>query len=154
MNCAFDASNVVGLDSWQTVLDRDTGRFGDPAIKPVRVLAVQKLIRVVAGSNGQERVPSNTVKITFEGTVRPKLLCIDYLKIRVRLFTQRAMFCDRCQKLGHTNKILQTQAECGRCDKEHKTEECNDPTKNKRRCVRRVMLCMDLLGSIAHMSGK
>lgn len=132
VDCAFNLSSISGLDSWLTLTERGTGRFGDPAIKPVRVLEVKLLTRAV--DNSEERVPSNTVKITFEGTVRPKFLCIDYLKIRVRDFTQRAMFCDKCQNFGHTSKYCRRKQKCGRCSESHKTADCNHPTINKSLC--------------------
>lgn len=133
VDCAFDVSHIVGLDSLQTVVEHGIGRFGDPAIKPVRVLQVQRLSRAVAGNN-QDRIPSNTMKITFEGTVRPKFLCINFLKVRLRDFTHKVRFCDKCQKFGHTNVYCRRKQKCGRCENEHKTSECNHPTKNKTLC--------------------
>lgn len=132
VDCAFSLSSISGLDSWKTIIDRGTGRFGDPAIKSVRVLQVQLLTRAAVDS--EEREPSNTVKITFEGTVRPKFLCVDYLKVRVRDFTQRAMFCDKCQNFGHTSKYCRRKQKCGRCNEGHKTADCNHPTINKSVC--------------------
>lgn len=70
-------------------------------------------------------VASKDIKVTFEGRVLPTHIVMYGLRIRVRPWFQRAMFCDKCQHFQHTSKFCTRKTKCAKCFGEHLTSDCS-----------------------------
>lgn len=90
---------------------------------PDRYAKIIDFHRFSSKAEGTE-VMSNDVKVTFEGRDLPSHILIGGLRIRVRPWFQRAMFCDKCQQFQHTSKFCTRKKKCARCFGEHLTNEC------------------------------
>ena len=50
-----------------------------------------------------EKVPTNTLFLTFNTPYLPKEITVGYLKVNVALFVPNPMRCFNCNKFGHTS---------------------------------------------------
>lgn len=110
---AIRYDDLLGLADIRNLTTAGVGTFGDPGLKPCRILHVERVARLSIDS---ELVWTNTVKVTFEGHLLPKYLSICNLRIRTRLFFKSPMFCDKCQAHGHTIKHCRRKIKCARCN--------------------------------------
>lgn len=115
------------------------GRFRNNLMPAVRILDVIRFEKPTnEASASTERTKTPTVRVTFEGLVRPDLVEIEGLLIPVREFKQKAMFCDSCMSYNHTKshcnnkpKIISTMTnECFHC-------KVDDHTTGDSKCPRR-----------------
>ena len=73
-----------------------------------------------------EREKTKSVRLTFEGTVLPERIYMDYVCYRVRPFERAPLRCFKCQDYGHVAAVCSRNSRCGRCGKDNCCEEhCN-----------------------------
>ena len=51
-----------------------------------------------------EKVPTNTLFLTFNTPEMPMEITVGYLKVKVALFVSNPMRCFNCNKFGHTSQ--------------------------------------------------
>lgn len=103
------------------------GISGDSALGPrIKLLSVFRLNRAVPGED-ITYVPSNSVRVTFEGTVLPKYLIFGCLRLPIRRFIPKVMTCSSCLQLNHTAKFCNNRPRCKSCGTIH-TGECQTKT--------------------------
>lgn len=125
---AINANDLFDLENMQFLMDNGTGVFGNHALPPCKIIHAERLFRTVSNASNnrvQEKVLTDTVKLVFEGQILPSFIVVEGLRVRVRPFHSKPMFCDRCQKFGHTNKFCKRQAKCAKCSGGHLTSSCN-----------------------------
>lgn len=130
---AIKYDDIAGLKNVKDLVYLAVGKFTDPALKPCRILEAEPITRPIAG-NIDAREATNTVRVTFEGTVVPNYIAIDNFIIRAPPFLKWPMFCETCLLWGHTNKRCRRKAKCARCGGEHKEDACTNPAANKTIC--------------------
>ena len=83
-----------------------------------------------------EKVPTNTLFLTFNTPELPKEITVGYLKVKVALFGPRPMRCFNCNKFGHTSQRCKVAAKCtcggkykheGRCEGPKLCSNCKCP---------------------------
>lgn len=97
------------------------GHFNNTVLQPVKIVAIQRLPK--RSDNGSVSL-TNTVKITFDGRILPDYVVIGCLRVRVRTFYNKPMFCERCQQFNHTAKFCTRKLKCPICLGEHNKEHC------------------------------
>lgn len=111
---------------FEHVVENGNGTFKDGRLKPVRVLECQRLVESIPDMPNNY-VLSRSFRVTFEGIILPAYLEIDHVLIPVRLFTPKVMSCAKCHRLGHTEKMCNNKARCGRCGESHDELHCEVP---------------------------
>ena len=72
----------------------------------------------------EEKVPINQVYIEFEGYY-PRNVVVNYTSYRLRVFEERPIRCNRCQRYGHTQTNCKSKTMiCGKCGDNHYTKDC------------------------------
>lgn len=136
---------VQGVVSWpvkESIEDFSygKGKFRNSLLKEIKVLESTRLMRKsnVASS---EQILENTsiVIITFEGNLLPDTLEVDKMLIPVREYRRRAMYCENCKLLGHS------QSRCAKKKLENPTYlcmqcKCNDHLGGSTQCPRRKII--------------
>ena len=72
-----------------------------------------------------EKVPTNTLFLTFNTPEMPKEIMVSYLK--VSLFVLNLMRCFNCNKFGHTSQCCKVPAKCQWCRKDKHEGRCEGP---------------------------
>lgn len=123
---AIDFNDLCDLTDMDLLCESGTGVFNNAAIPPCKIINAERLLRAQVNLPGCERITSmtNTVKIIFDGKILPNYINFLGLRVRVRPFYRKPMFCDKCQKFGHTTKFCRSRAKCAKCASEHFTSEC------------------------------
>ena len=69
-------------------------------------LQEQDLVEVhkVTVEKDTEKVPTNTLFLTFNTPDLPKEIIVGYLKVTIALFVPNPMHCINCNKFGHTSQ--------------------------------------------------
>ncbi|XP_031333917.1 uncharacterized protein LOC116163928 [Photinus pyralis] len=95
-------------------------------LKDQGVIDVYKMTK----KQGNDRVPSSTIKLTFGKSTLPTTIKAAYLKLQVRPYIGAPRKCFRCQKFGHLTKFCRNVPTCS-CGKEQhaESEPCSDPPK-------------------------
>ena len=65
-----------------------------------------------------EKVPTNTLFLTFSTPERPNEIMVGCLKVKVALFVSNLMRCFNCNKFGHTSQHCKVAAKCQWCGKD------------------------------------
>ena len=65
-----------------------------------------------------EKVPTNTLFLTFNTPDLPKEITVSALKVKVALFVPNPMCCFNCNKFGHTSQHCKVAAKCTGCEKD------------------------------------
>ena len=75
-----------------------------------------------------EKVPTNTLFLTFSTPDLPKEIMVGYLKVKVALFVPNPMHCFNCNKFGHTSQRCKVAVKCPGCvkDKHEGTKLCSN----------------------------
>lgn len=93
----------------------------------VRVIKVDRMQRKT--ENGW--VPSNSVKLTFEGENLPNAITVLHSFFKVRPFIPQPRQCYKCQRIGHlANSCRATLLRCLLCGENHKQTECSKSYEN------------------------
>ena len=74
-----------------------------------------------------EKVPTNTLFLTFSTPDLPKEITVGYLKVKVALFVPSPMRCFNCNKFGHTSQRRKFAAKCTGCRKDKHEGQCEGP---------------------------
>ena len=74
-----------------------------------------------------EKVPTNTLFLTFNTPDFPKEITVSYLKVKVALFISNPMRCFNCNKFGHTSQQCKVAAKCPGCGKDKHEGQCEGP---------------------------
>lgn len=120
-------------DDLGVLIEEGRGIFGADGLPPCRVLYAERIFSAPSGNNSH-RTATNTVKITFEGTILPKYIGIGNLRVPVRLFWSAPRFCSKCQTHRHTDKVCRRPPKCARCHEAHLTADCSNKAVNKLLC--------------------
>lgn len=118
---AIDWFELCDLDNVNELETAGIGKFNNAALQHCKIVHAERLAKRTQGS---ELSCTNTVKVVFEGQVLPNYVEIYGLRVRVRPFHQKPMFCDRCQQFGHTSRDCRRKQKCASCGKEHATANC------------------------------
>ena len=59
-----------------------------------------------------EKVPTNTLFLTFSISEMPKEIMAGYLKVKVDLFVLKPMCCYNCNKFDHMSQHCKVAAKC------------------------------------------
>lgn len=126
----FDLCDINDLDE---LCDLGEGIFNNTALAPCKILDAERLARLGDTTIQTDRnlMMSNTVKIVFEGKLLPTHILIFGLRIRVRPFFKKPMFCEKCLKFGHTIKVCRMSAKCATCGLDHSTVQCTSKANSK-----------------------
>ena len=74
-----------------------------------------------------EKVPTNTLFLTFNTPEMPMEITVSYLKVKVALFVPNPMQCFSCNKFGHTSQCHKVAAKCQWCRKDKHEGRCEGP---------------------------
>ena len=74
-----------------------------------------------------EKVPTNTLFLTFTTPDLPKEITVGYLKVKVAMFVPSPMRCFNCNKSGHTSQRCKVAAKCTGCGKDKREGQCEGP---------------------------
>lgn len=99
-------------------------------MSPYRITEVSRFKRKIVSTDGETHlVPKQTILLTFEGNVLPKVIYINYVACVVEPYVQRVVQCYKCLRYGHVAKQCNsTSTLCINCSKNKDPEhECRDP---------------------------
>ncbi|CAH2096916.1 unnamed protein product [Euphydryas editha] len=89
------------------------------------IVAIRRFSKKV----GQERIPLQTVSITFLSNVLPNNVQYDLFSYRVFEYIPPLLQCYRCFKFNHSAKVCNGKQRCSICGGEHLYKECDKPTE-------------------------
>ena len=69
-------------------------------------------VRRVTVKRDAEKVPTNTLFLTFSISEMPKEIMAGYLKVKVDLFVLKPMCCYNCNKFDHMSQHCKVAAKC------------------------------------------
>lgn len=108
------------------ILVEGAGKFSHPDIPSIRPLDLFRFKRTVTLPNGETmEQDSNSVKVTFPGKALPRYMLIYNLLIKIRPYDRRAMFCNNCSSINHTEKFCTRKTCCLKCGQGHMTKDCS-----------------------------
>ena len=84
-------------------------------------------VHMVTVKKDTEKVPTNTLFLTFNTPDLPKEITVGYLKVTVALFVPNPMRCFNCNKFGHTSQRCKVAARCPGCGKDKHEGQCEGP---------------------------
>ena len=116
----------------ETDLMGGIGVFKDPNLPRVKILAVQQLKSASGSGENREYSPSNSFRITFQGSALPKYVELYKLRLPVRLYVPKVMSCTNCLQLGHTSSHCANKIKCPKCGEQHDEGLC---TKEVVKCI-------------------
>lgn len=100
------------------------GYFKNPAVSPVKIIEVKQLFSSSKQDGKPVYTPSNSFRLTFEGSALPNYIEIDKARLPVRLFVPKVMNCEKCKQLGHTSAYCCNKVRCIKCGEEHEDNSC------------------------------
>lgn len=121
------------------------GRFENNRMPAVKILEAVRFTKSTDEAPNPPLAPNRTklgtVRVTFDGLLLPEYIIMDGLRIPVRSFRRRKMFCDACKRYNHTsshcvNKPREATAQdfkCNHC-------KSNDHEEGGKICPRRKIL--------------
>ena len=119
---------------------------------PIRILDAVRLNRKVLGisSEGPTFEPTNTILMTFEGTILPRSVKIYGLEKLVIPYISPVTQCFNCLRFGHTKKLCKSKKKCFNCGDSESHDIINEPgTSNVHfSCQIKCIHC----GSLEHKS--
>lgn len=132
---AIDWFDLCDLTDLKLLSLEGLGGFNNDALPPCKIVHAERLSRRVESATSivaSSREFSNTVKVVFEGQVLPQHVNIMGLRVRVRPFFKKPMFCNRCLMFGHTMKFCRRKQKCVTCAADHPSSEC--PSSDRQQC--------------------
>lgn len=122
---ALCADDLCDMDDLQFLISSGKGVFGNMLLPSCNIVYAEQIVRVVGEAPEQlERIETNTVKVTFAGQILPSHVVIGGLRVKVRPFHRKPMFCDTCESFGHTSKYCRGKPKCANCSEAHATSNC------------------------------
>jgi hypothetical protein len=102
---------------------------GDQIVEELKDQGVSHVRRILITKEGN-RVPTNTLILTFMGTTLPVELTVGFMKVKVDPFIPNPMRCFKCQKFGHHRDSCRNEPKCAKCgESEHEDSDCDRPFK-------------------------
>lgn len=89
------------------------------------IIAVRRFMKKV----GQQRVPLQTVSLTFLSNNLPENVQYDLFSYRVFDYVPPLQQCYRCFKFNHSARVCNGKQRCSCCAGEHLYTECDKPTE-------------------------
>ncbi|KAJ8725003.1 hypothetical protein PYW07_015961 [Mythimna separata] len=89
------------------------------------IIAIRRFTKKV----GQQRLPLQTVSITFLSNILPDNVQYDLFSYRVFEYVPPLQQCFRCFKFNHSARICNGKQRCSICGGEHLYKECDKPTE-------------------------
>lgn len=127
---AIDWHDLCDIKDMNELCSIGKGVFNNTSIPNCNIVHAERLSRLDSSVGGRNLIETNTIKLTFDGNLLPNHIHIMGLRVRVRPFFKKPMFCDKCQTFGHTVKFCRSKVRCASCAAEHPTKEC--PFDNSR----------------------
>lgn len=122
---AICADDLCDLDDLKILISDGKGIFDNMLLSPCDIVHAEHIFRIGDEAiEPPERILTNTVKVTFEGQVLPSHIVIGGLRVKIRPFHKKPMFCVSCQTFGHTTKYCKRKPKCARCSDAHATASC------------------------------
>lgn len=132
---ASDWHDLWDIEDMKTLVSEGVGIFNNTALPSCKIVHAERLSRLENDPDlGKKLVETNTVKITFNGHLLPNYIRIGSLRVRVRPFHKKPMFCDKCQNFGHTDRFCRRKPKCAKCSGEHFTTQCRSQNLRCRFC--------------------
>ncbi len=108
------------LTSCQGVVrDVDTSITIDDILKDIKcsykVLSARRLNRRVKEGDSFKYEPTNTVVLTFQGSVLPKTVSLYYVVLHVKTYILPVVRCTKCLRFGHNAKACKGSERCSKC---------------------------------------
>lgn len=72
-----------------------------------------------------EKVPSQTVLLTFDTETIPRRIGLGYLSFQVKPYIRPPLRCFNCHRYGHVAAVCRAKRKCGKCGGDHNYEDCN-----------------------------
>ncbi|XP_055605214.1 uncharacterized protein LOC129753418 [Uranotaenia lowii] len=94
------------------------------ALEDQDVVKVYRFTRKVEGKT----LPTNTMVLTFKGTVPPTHVWFGYLRVPTRPYYPRPMQCFACGRFGHTKTKCPNNPICPNCGDNTLHPECPNPS--------------------------
>lgn len=107
------------------VEEHGVGKFKADLAPSVAILECERLVTREKVGEKEEYIPSRALRVTFTGTILPDFVCISQVLFRVRLYSPKLMFCERCKTFGHTAKYCSNKERCGKCGGDHTESTCD-----------------------------
>lgn len=130
---AINYNDVCDLADMKELQQFGTGHFSNTILKPVSILSAQRISKRSSLANDVYEL-TNTVKVVFTGRILPSHIIIQSLRIRVRPFFNKAMFCQKCQEFNHTQKFCKKTAKCAYCQGPHLSQDCTGNPMDPKEC--------------------
>lgn len=128
---AIDWHDLCDLKDLKELCSIGKGVFNNSSIPNCDIVHAERLSRLDDSvTSSRNLIETNTIKVTFVGNLLPNYIYIFGLRVRVRPFFKKPMFCDKCQVFGHTIKFCRSKVRCASCAAEHSTKDC--PFDNSR----------------------
>ena len=90
-------------------------------------------VRRISFSKDGNRIPTNTIVLTFSNPTLPKTIRVGYLVVKVNVYIPNPLRCFDCQKFGHhETKCKSPIMRCGKCGVDadfHNEQSCTGPLK-------------------------
>lgn len=130
---AFNSEDLCDLRDMSTLITNGVGGFRNTSLAAVKIIHAERIYRADPKSL-TGKILTNTIKVVFEGQLLPHFITLEGLRIIIRPFHQKPMYCDNCQIFGHTAKYCRRKPLCARCAGEHKTILCQDESSINNIC--------------------
>jgi hypothetical protein len=127
-----EINGVISVSNDLNTLDLvnfGAGVFGNPSIPSVEIVDAYRMRRSFSQNGKVVSVDSDQVRVTFKGRALPKLVIVYGLRVPVRLYKPKLMFCEKCQGFNHTSKFCTSPLKCGKCREQHDTASCQQGPK-------------------------
>lgn len=131
---AFNCDELSDLKDMKVLTTNGVGGFNNTALPYVNIVHAERISKADPNYPSTQRVYTNTIKVVFEGQILPNFILIEGLRIRIRPFHKKPMFCDNCLKFKHTSKYCRSPAKCALCEGDHQTRLCNNVNKETAVC--------------------
>lgn len=81
------------------------GKFNSSLISPVKVIEAARLKKKTVVDTNEILEDTGVVIVTFEGVLLPNKVNVEGLLIPVRQYRSKQMFCGKCKRYNHTEKM-------------------------------------------------
>lgn len=114
---------IDGVITEQSLTPEDVlsgeGRFKSSSLPGVKILDCKQMHSSSMTDGKKIFVPSDSYRVTFEGSALPDYVVIGMVRLPVRLFIPKVMNCQNCKQLGHTSAYCCNKARCEKCGEDH-----------------------------------
>lgn len=121
---SVEINGVIDLEGMDpsVIAQHGIGKFRRCDVNPVPLLQFSRLAKQTVD---RSYVPSAAIKVTFAGTLLPDFVEIQNVRLPVRPYFPKPMFCHVCQRFGHTAKYCANQVRCPKCLHHHDSSDCS-----------------------------